>query len=268
MELDWFSLIAQLVNFAVLVVLLRVFLYGPIRRVMREREAQIRDTRAEAEALRDEARAEAAALRRERAELEQARRERLADIEREAEALRERRRETVESEGRELRAALADALRRDQSQVFELLRRRNASLLLDALRSALAGLADASLEQQALAVFRRRLAGLDAATRAELRTAARSAPVVVATAFEPNDEVRSELEDVVRELTDASARPRHTVDERLLFGVTLSVGGIRVDGSAGGHLETLEGAFDAALRDLGGASAGAAGTASAEPGAS
>ncbi len=255
MELDWFSLIAQLVNFAVLLVLLRVFLYGPIRRVMRDREAQIHDTRAEAEALREEARAEAEALRRERAELEQAQRERLAEVEREAEALRETRREAVEREARALRAALAEALRRDQAQVLELLRRRNSGLLLDALRSALSELADASLEQQAVAAFRRRLRQLDAAARSELRDAARSAPVVVATAFEPSDEVRSELEDAVRELTDASVSPRFGVDERLLFGVTLSVGGLRVDGSANGHLEALEEAFDTALQDLDGGSA-------------
>ena len=254
MELDWFSLIAQLVNFAVLLVLLRLFLFGPIRRVMRDREAQIHDTRVEAEALREEARAEAEALRRERAELEQARRKRLAEVEREAEALRETRRDAVEHEARALRAALADALQRDQAQVFDLLRRRNTGLLLDAMRSALSGLADASLEQQAAAAFRRKLQRLDATAQQELRDAARSAPVVVATAFEPSDEVRGELEDAVRELTGASDGPRFDVDERLLFGVTLSVGGIRVDGSANGHLEALEEAFDTVLHDLGGGS--------------
>ena len=262
MELDWFSLIAQLVNFVVLLVLLRVFLYGPIRRVMRDREAQIHDTRTEAEALREEARAEAEELRRERAELEQARRERLAEVEREAEALAERRREEVEQEARALRSALADALRRDQAQLLDLLRRRNSDLLLEALRSALAGLADASLEQQAVVVFRRQLGRLDEAARNELREAARSAPVVLATAFEPSDEVRSELEEAVRELTGTDLSPRFEVDERLLFGVTLSVGGIRVDGSASGHLEALQEAFDTALNDLGGGSDRAAGPAS------
>ncbi len=250
MTLDWFSLIAQLVNFVVLVALLRAFLYGPILRVMREREERLQTIRSEAEASRATALAELEALRDERAELDRRRRERLAEIELEAEALRDTRRVAVEHEAGALRRALADTLQRDREQVLALLRRRNAELLIDELDTALRGLADIGLEERAAAVFRRRLEELDADTRAQLRDAARSAQPVVATAFEPSDAVRESLRDATRELTGGASEPRFVRDERLLFGITLTVGGMRVDGSATGHLEALAQAFDTARREL------------------
>ncbi len=41
MQIDWFTLFAQIVNFLIVVVLLRRFLYKPILQAMAEREAKI-----------------------------------------------------------------------------------------------------------------------------------------------------------------------------------------------------------------------------------
>lgn len=264
MTLDWFTLAAQVINFVVLLVLLRAFLYKPILQVMREREEGIEAIRAEAEAAREAARGEIEALRSERANLDRTRRERLAEIELEGETLRETRRAAVEREAQALRTALADALQRDREQAFALLRRRNAELVLEELDAALRTLADASLEERAAAVFRQRVQALDPDTRERLRDATRSAPPLVATAFEPSDEARAELRTAVQELLGADAEPRFVRDERLTFGVSLTVGGMRVDGSAAGRLEALGEAFEAARRDLARVGAGAAEAAAAD----
>jgi F-type H+-transporting ATPase subunit b len=251
--LDPFSLVAQLVNFVILLALLRFVLYGPILRTMRQREERIQATQAEAEAWRDEARADAEALRREREDADRTRRERLAELEREVDARRAARQGEIEREAEAKRAALAEALERDREGVVELLRRRTGDLLLAELRGALTHLADASLERQAVAAFRRRLERLDARTRDALRAAADSAPVVIATAFVPQGEARADLAAAVDDLLGGGREPIFARDDRLLLGVTLTVGGMRVDGSAEGRLAALEGAFDDALRELRGA---------------
>jgi F-type H+-transporting ATPase subunit b len=50
MQVDWITVAAQMINFLVLVWLLKRFLYGPIIKAMDEREAQI------AERMRERAR--------------------------------------------------------------------------------------------------------------------------------------------------------------------------------------------------------------------
>ncbi len=41
MGADWFTVVAQIINFLILVALLKRFLYGPIIRAMDRREAEI-----------------------------------------------------------------------------------------------------------------------------------------------------------------------------------------------------------------------------------
>jgi F-type H+-transporting ATPase subunit b len=55
MSIDWFTFTAQVVNFLILIWLLQRFLYGPILRVMAERQKYIADRFASAEAAQADA---------------------------------------------------------------------------------------------------------------------------------------------------------------------------------------------------------------------
>ena len=55
MNIDWFTLSAQIVNFLILLVLLRKFLYGPLRNVMQKREEKVTSRLEEARRKLDEA---------------------------------------------------------------------------------------------------------------------------------------------------------------------------------------------------------------------
>jgi hypothetical protein len=74
--------------------------------------------------------------------------------------------------------------------------------------------------------------------------------VLITTAFEPSEATRAELRGAVEAFLGAPVAPRFERDERIVFGVRLTVGGMRVDGSAAGSLEALADAFDAARREL------------------
>ena len=50
MQIDWFTVVAQIVNFLILVWLLKKFLYGPIIRAMDDRERRIASRLEEANA--------------------------------------------------------------------------------------------------------------------------------------------------------------------------------------------------------------------------
>lgn len=60
MLIDWFTVVAQIINFLILVFLLKHFLYGRIINAMDQREARITSRLEEAETQRKEAENEAA----------------------------------------------------------------------------------------------------------------------------------------------------------------------------------------------------------------
>ena len=130
------------------------------------------------------------------------------------------------------------------------LRERSARLLVDELRSSLAELADSELELRTLAVFATRLRNLDPQQLSELHSAASTQRPVVTTAFEPGPDGRTEITGLLRELLGAEIEPEFRRSDRLLFGVELTVGALRVSASGSQRLESLEAEFRRALTDL------------------
>ena len=70
MEIEWFTFAAQIINFVILVALLKRFLYGPVLRMMDQREQRIAERMNDAERTRREADEEAEQLRRQQQQLE------------------------------------------------------------------------------------------------------------------------------------------------------------------------------------------------------
>jgi len=249
MTFDWFTLAAQLVNFVLLLLLLRVFLYRPILEVMAERERRTAAPLEEARRLADEATQERETLRQERAVFERESAERLAGAMREAEEKRERRLEVVEREMAELRAGASEAVARDLARIADELRARLADLVVDEVRRTLASVAGAELDQPAWARFEERLRALPAERRGALAAAAEGRvkvvtprPLAAATA----DAARSALGELL-----GAEHVGFATDPDLLLGVALEAGGLRLDGTAVARLEALERSFEAALAAVG-----------------
>ncbi len=249
MAFDWFTLLAQLANFAVLVALLRVFLYRPVLDAMAQREELAAAPLREARRLAAEAEAEREALREARATFERERLELMADVAREAEERRSRSLASVESEAAELRAEAQRAVAREIGRVTDRLRTRLSDLVVDEVGRTLQAVAGTSLDAAAWASFEEKLRALPAGRRDELAAAARDGVKVVSPRPLP-PEVSAAASGAVRELLGASDVTFAT-DPELVVGVALEAGGMRVDGSAAARLERLRDAFAAALADAG-----------------
>lgn len=247
MSFDWFTFTAQLVNFALLLVLLRVFLYRPVLNLMDRREEELAAAWEAARAAEAAARQEEARLLAERTALEGDRRERLQTIENEAVELRRARLEEAEAAAERERQRTAARLEREQDTLVGRLTADSARVLTAELRSALAGLAGAELEEQAAHVFIRRLGELPGETLQALKAA--TATPVITTAFTPSEQVRTLLTEAVQDVVGSDAAPRFETDPALLFGVELTVGAIRLEASGRQRLTALETEFAAATEE-------------------
>lgn len=249
MTLDPFTLLAQLVNFALLLVLLRAFLYRPVLATMRRREELATTALAEAKRLHAEAERQRAVLAAERAAEERERTARLATLDDEVENLRQERLAAVEREAAAARSARAETLEHEVERALARLRRELGRLVLDEVGETVAWLSGADADRLAVARFLDRLRQLPDDEREELREAAREHGARLVTAHDLDGDAREEARRAVAAALGVE-RVELASDPRLLMGAVLEAGGRRLDGSAAARMRALDERFAQALASL------------------
>ena len=237
MQIDWLTVAAQIVNFLVLVWLLKHFLYGPVTAAMARREDRIAERVTAAQERED-------AAERERERLH----ERMERLEDRRDAVLEQAREEAESEKQrlldEVRADVDDKheqwrqqLRDEQDAFVKQLRRQTAEGFADLARKALSDLADVRLEDRLVETLGSRLADLDDDEREQFRAADE---LVVSTGFALDDDRRARLTELVQQHLGDDIQPGFEQDPELVCGIALTAGGRRLAWSLADYLDGFE----------------------------
>ncbi|MGF1498043.1 MAG: hypothetical protein ACFB8W_14650 [Elainellaceae cyanobacterium] len=203
--IDWFTVVAQIINFLVLVYLLWRFLYKPITRVMDERQHRMAARWQEARDKQKQAEQEAAKYRHQQQELEERRSRLMEQAKDQADAKRRELIQQARQEVDELREQWRASLQRRQAGFLANLRQQVADRTTDLTRRILQDVVNASLEQQAIRVFKERLQQLDDGDRETMGQAIRAAqePVVIRSGFPIPQEARQPLiQEVQQQLAD------------------------------------------------------------------
>lgn len=264
MALDGFTLVAQVVNFLVLVLLLRHLLYGRIIDAMDRREADIAARLEEAAGQRAEAAREAEGFRARSRELEAQREALLEKAAEEASAERRRLLDEARAEAARSQERWLESLRRERADLAGEFRGRLAGGVVALAGQGLRQLADADLEAQVLKVFERRLGELDDAQREALVAGARGqggdggGEVEVRTAFALRAESEQALAALLRERFGDGIAVRFATAPELVCGIELQAQSHRVGWNLAAYLEGLESEIFQALdaRDGGDVRAG------------
>ncbi len=242
MLIDWFTVLAQAVNFLILVWLMKRFLYHPILNALDARERRIAAELADADARKAEARAEREEYSRKNEEFERQRADMLAKATDEAAAEHRRLFDRVRKDADGLRAKLQDSVTSEYRTLHEEISRRTQAEVFAIARKTLADLAGAGLEQRMVDVFVGRLRVLDSGEKARLAALLRSADVLVLvrSAFDLAPEQRQSIENSVKEMLAATASVRFEVAPNLVSGIELVMNGQKVAWSISGYLASLE----------------------------
>lgn len=237
MLIDWFTVGAQIVNFLILIWLLKRFLYGPILRAMHEREERVRSRLEDARQTRREAEEELRRLQSEREGLERARDERLAQASREVQEWKDEALAKARAEVEDKRASWRQAVRQERERELEKVRKRIVRQVLAVSGKALADLADESLERKAadrfLAELRRlRAEGGDGFAHA----GAVSLRLGGQVSEETGQRLRRELGGIFPESGDIEV----SRDEDMGLGLTVVAGDRKWDWTLHGYLRDLE----------------------------
>jgi F-type H+-transporting ATPase subunit b len=246
MLIDWFTVLAQVVNFLILVWLLKRFLYRPILDAIDAREKRIARELADADAKKTEAQKERDEFQHKNEAFEQQRAALLSKATDEAKAERQRLLDEARQAADALAAKRQDALRSEQQNLSEALSHRAREEVFAIARKALADLATTSLEERMGAVFARRLREMDGRAKAGLGEALKSAsaPGLVRSAFDLPAEQRAVIQNAVNEAFSADIRLRFETAPDLVSGIELATDGQKLGWSIADYLASLEKSVD------------------------
>jgi len=251
MLIDWFTVVAQAVNFLILVWILKHFLYRPILEAIDRRDRDLAAAQASAAALAATAQAANDALDRQRREWDQSRQERIdratGDAAAAAAALLAQARQDCAEQTLHARQELQERDARHWSEV----ERQCEEQIFAITRTALAALANVSLERGITEVFLQRLATLDAPARAAFAAAlGRGGQPQVMSRFALDDEQRRSITQALTQLGAPAAAPRFTQAAQGIAGIEVMMEGCRVSWSLDGYLVQLRGRRDAEVSPL------------------
>jgi F-type H+-transporting ATPase subunit b len=239
MLIDWTTVVAQVVNLLVLVVVLKYVLYDRIIAAMDARERHIAERITAAERTEREAAAEAASLRQARADLA-AEQDRLLDAARDAaERTREELTRAVRADVDELRRRWTGTLEHEQRRALRDLQERTGEQVVAITRRVLVDLADAELEAGAVDVALERLTADGAIGRLAARAAAAGAPLEVHTAFPLTETRCAEVAAAIAAQVGDGPGVAFAVDPALVCGLELRATGEACGWSLAGYLEDL-----------------------------
>jgi F-type H+-transporting ATPase subunit b len=251
MLINWFTVVAQAINFLILVWLLKHFLYKPILNAIDTREkgiaAQLADAKSkvdEGQKERDEFQHKNRAFDQERAGLltkatEDAKTERqhlLEQAQKDADALRAKRQQSLQTEQRNLNQ---DIVHWTQKEVFAI------------ARKTLVDLANASLEERMADVFVTQLRALTGAAKDQFASSIKAPPgaAMVRCAFDLPAAQQTAIETAINETFGAKPKIQFQTVPELVSGIELSANGQKVAWSIANYLATLQESADKLLKN-------------------
>lgn len=258
MLIDWFTVGAQVVNFLILVWLLRRFLYKPVLAAIDAREKSVAAKLADAAAREAKAQAEGEELRKRTEAFDRERVSLLRKASDEAATERQRLVESARQDSQLLRVKLTKALANERVELCHQLSMHIQAEVFAVARKTLSDLSGASLEDRMIEVFIARLRGLPEKQRLALARAGLDAGACVAvdpsaadfhavprrvtlvrSAFELPPARRAKVEAAIRESLGANVATRFETSPECVCGVELTVDGVRLAWSVADYLSSL-----------------------------
>jgi F-type H+-transporting ATPase subunit b len=251
MLIDWFTVIAQAINFLILVWLMKRFLYKPILNAIDAREKRIAAELADADAKKAEAQKERDEFQHKNEEFDQQRAALLSQAADEAKAERQRLLDEARKAADALSAKRMEALRNDAHNLNQAISRRTQQEVFAIARKALTDLATTSLEERLGEVFTRRLREMDGQAKAGLADALKTAstPALVRSAFDLPAEQRAAIQNALNETFSAEIHVRFETAPDLVSGIELTTNGQKVAWSIADYLASLEKGVDELLKE-------------------
>jgi F-type H+-transporting ATPase subunit b len=229
MLIDWFTVGAQVVNFVILVWLLKRFLYKPILDAIDAREKRIAAEFADADRKKADAQGQRDEFENKSRAFDEQRGALLTKATDEAKTERERLLDEANQRRDDGARLSGEIARLAKEEVFGI------------TRKTLADLATATLEERMAEVFTRRLHEMDGNAKEALAAALRSSePALVRSTFDLPNAQKADIQNALNVSFSAEVRLRFETAKEALCGIELTANGRKIAWSIADYLMSLE----------------------------
>lgn len=250
MLIDWPTVIFQIINFLILIALLRRFLYGPLLKAMDERERQVAARLAEAAKAEQEAAGRAAALAAEQEAFAAAREEKMLQVRQEIERWRNEALLRLQSEIDEKREGWNSILASEQEAFLQNLKKLVSRNVFRIARKVLADLADDELESRLVHTFAAKIGAQKEG--GERLLASSTAAIRCVTGFPLAQPQREELTTALSPYLSEERRLFFQEEHDLGFGLRLLSDGQKWEWNVNRYLFELEHEIHKSMSSLSG----------------
>ena len=243
MLIDPFVVVAQIINFLILVALLKRFLYKPITQAMEARSQRIERQWAAAASKEQNAEAEKELYLQKQRELEAQKQKWLEEAKRSVIKEKDKLTETAIAEVNLMRSQWYKDFERDRHKLRNEIRDRLTQQTSLATRKALLDLANANLEEQVVEMLINRLYKLEDSQLNTIRAAPIPNPhhvINVYSSFIISDDKREHLTTAIHEQIATGAEVKFEIKENLICGIELRDRGYKISWNLEHYLTELE----------------------------
>jgi F-type H+-transporting ATPase subunit b len=242
MLVDWFTTAAQILNFLILVWLLKRFLYKPIVRAMDEREKRMVNALNEAEEQKTNAENKRLAFEKKLQELAQEKEQVLKNATEQAEEERKRMISAAREEVTGLEARWREAIDHEKGMLFQNFAAHMQNEIFAVSRQVLSDLAGTDLEECIANRFVEQLKSLEPAEKDRFAASlgSSSSEAVLTSAFELPESGRRQIEAAVEQELGVTAKIRFVTAPEIVGGIELSTNGHKVSWTIQNYLSSLE----------------------------
>lgn len=249
MQINWFTVIAQLINFLVLVWLLKRFLYKPILKAIDDRETKIAAQLKDADNLKAEAKKEQDDFTKKNADFDQQKKALMDKAVADANTQRDKLLDDAKDAANKLSAKLEAASKEKQQTEFEAIAKKTQTEVFAITRKALSEIASESLEAQSVATFIKRLNELKDEEKKKFveafksnsnLPAGRQVPILVRSAFEIPAPQQQDLGKAVDAVLGTQAPLQFKTAAGIITGIELTTNGFKLAWSFSEYLNALE----------------------------
>ncbi|MCX9025810.1 MAG: hypothetical protein OIN85_06920 [Candidatus Methanoperedens sp.] len=241
MQIDYVTLFAQIINFLVLVLLLRHFLYGRIIKAMDERERRIESQLQEAAKKKKEADDEADSYRKMKKDFLNERDGMLAAAREETQKIHSELSKKAADEVNDKKAKWNEEIQRQKDAFLNNMRLTASKEIYAIARRALADLANEELESHISEAFIYKLQKMDDAEKKKMKEfLEKKQDIVIKSGFTVPESTRRDIHNALQDQIGDDLKISYILSPDLISGIELSIRDIRISWSIGSYLDSLE----------------------------
>lgn len=242
MLIDWFTVVAQILNFLILIGLLKHFLYKPILDAVDIREKQIADQVGQAETLKIEAGKSLEEFQHKNQEFQLNSTALMNAATAEADKVRVGLIDEAKKEADRLKESFKNSLKKEQEELSIAIGRHTQQEVFTVAKKMLFDMASISLEDQIIASFIERINGVSIQEKESISLLFQDSktPVLIRSAFDMSTQQREFIESAMQKTFSVKPTLQFESAPNLISGIECVTNNYKLCWSISDYLTTLE----------------------------